>query len=115
MANWFEVRAGTMRISWLPDLFDLQGACVVLGRFQYYLAEPHGDFAHLYLPVRSASVLRCPVHQDGSTLLLSSRGCYNQIRSRIRSPKAGSLLPELWPHPMGPAARYARGRTALHR
>jgi hypothetical protein len=26
MANWFEVRTGTMRISWLPDLFDLQGA-----------------------------------------------------------------------------------------
>jgi hypothetical protein len=26
MTNWFEVRAGTMRISWLPDLFDLQGA-----------------------------------------------------------------------------------------
>ena len=22
MANWFEVRAGTMGISWLPDLFD---------------------------------------------------------------------------------------------
>ena len=26
MSNWFEVRAGTMRISWLPDLFDPQGA-----------------------------------------------------------------------------------------
>jgi len=46
------------------------------------------------------------VHQDGSTLLLSSRGCYNRIRSRISSPKGGSLLPELWPQPMGPAARY---------
>ena len=26
MANWFEVLAGTMRISWLPDPFDPQGA-----------------------------------------------------------------------------------------
>ena len=30
MANWFEVRAGTMRISWLPDLDRLTHHCEIV-------------------------------------------------------------------------------------
>ena len=57
MANWFEVRAGTMRISWLPDLFDLQGArwqrpqqiVLIAGLLQP--CRPIGAFQHNHLPI----------------------------------------------------------------
>ena len=57
MANWFEVRAGTMRISWLPDLFDPQGARwqrpseigLVAGLLQP--CRPIGALQHDHLPI----------------------------------------------------------------